>query len=104
MPALSLAHGIESNRANGLKKTAIRNRLNPFHYGASAEPHRQVPRTAPHRPSPYRRSSFSSQAARSRHPRRKGGSVTAKRGSAYFRKLAARRKTHGGGGPRKESN
>ena len=34
---------------------------------------------------------------------RKGGSVTAKRGSAYFRKLAARRKTYGGGRPRKES-
>ena len=34
---------------------------------------------------------------------RKGGTVTAKRGSAYFRKLAARRKTHGGGRPRKES-
>ena len=33
---------------------------------------------------------------------RKGGSVTAKRGSAYFRKLAARRRTHGGGRPRKE--
>jgi hypothetical protein len=33
----------------------------------------------------------------------KGGSVTAKRGSDYFRKLAARRKTHGGGRPRKES-
>ena len=27
----------------------------------------------------------------------KGGSVTAKRGSTYFRKLAAKRKTHGGG-------
>jgi len=35
---------------------------------------------------------------------RRGGSVTAKRGSAYFRKLAARRKTHGGGRPRKESD
>jgi hypothetical protein len=35
---------------------------------------------------------------------RKGGSVTAKRGSAYFRKLAARRKTHGGGRPRKGPN
>lgn len=34
---------------------------------------------------------------------KKGGSVTAKRGSDYFRKLAARRKTHGGGRPRKES-
>lgn len=34
----------------------------------------------------------------------KGGSVTAKRGSDYFRKLAARRKTHGGGRPRKESD
>jgi len=34
---------------------------------------------------------------------RRGGSVTAKRGSAYFRKLAARRKTHGGGRPRKQS-
>jgi hypothetical protein len=34
---------------------------------------------------------------------RKGGTVTAKRGSAYFRKLAARRKTHGGGRPRKEA-
>jgi hypothetical protein len=34
---------------------------------------------------------------------RKGGSVIAKRGSDYFRKLAARRKTHGGGRPRKES-
>jgi hypothetical protein len=31
----------------------------------------------------------------------KGGSVTAKRGSDYFRKLAARRKTHGGGRPKK---
>src|SRR5437660_3018089 len=34
---------------------------------------------------------------------RKGGSVVAKRGSAYFRKLAAKRKTFGGGRPRKES-
>jgi len=34
---------------------------------------------------------------------RKGGSVIAKRGSAYFRKLAAKRKTFGGGRPRKES-
>jgi hypothetical protein len=31
---------------------------------------------------------------------RKGGSVIAKRGSDYFRKLAAQRKTHGGGRPR----
>ena len=35
---------------------------------------------------------------------RKGGSVIAKRGSDYFRKLAAKRKTHGGGRPRKESD
>jgi len=35
-------------------------------------------------------------------PGRKGGSVIAKRGSDYFRQLAARRKTHGGGRPRKE--
>lgn len=35
---------------------------------------------------------------------RKGGSVTAKRGSDYFRQLAARRKTHGGGRPRKETD
>jgi hypothetical protein len=35
---------------------------------------------------------------------RKGGTETAKRGSAYFRKLAARRKTHGGGRPRKENS
>ena len=35
---------------------------------------------------------------------RTGGSATANRGSAYFRKLAARRETHGGGRPRKESN
>ncbi|MGA2877065.1 MAG: hypothetical protein ABSE82_16230 [Nitrososphaerales archaeon] len=34
---------------------------------------------------------------------RKGGSVIARRGSAYFRALAAKRKTHGGGRPRKES-
>lgn len=33
----------------------------------------------------------------------KGGSVTAKRGSDYFRKLAARRKHHRGGRPPKES-
>ena len=33
---------------------------------------------------------------------RKGGTVTAKRGSEYFRQLAARRKSHGGGRPRKE--
>jgi hypothetical protein len=29
--------------------------------------------------------------------------VIAKRGGDYFRKLAPRRKTHGGGRPRKES-
>jgi hypothetical protein len=34
---------------------------------------------------------------------RKGGSVTAKRGSDYFRQLAAKRKSHGGGRPRKET-
>jgi surfactin synthase thioesterase subunit len=34
---------------------------------------------------------------------RKGGSVTAQRGSDYFRQLAARRKSHGGGRPRKET-
>jgi len=34
---------------------------------------------------------------------RKGGSAIAKRGSDYFRQLAARRKTHGGGRPKKES-
>jgi hypothetical protein len=32
---------------------------------------------------------------------RKGGTVTAKRGSEYFRKLAAKRKTFGGGRPPK---
>jgi|ERR1039458_2799244 hypothetical protein len=31
----------------------------------------------------------------------KGGSVTAKRGSEYFRQLAAKRKTQAGGRPRK---
>jgi hypothetical protein len=30
----------------------------------------------------------------------KGGNVTAKRGSAYFRKIAAMRKTRGGGRPK----
>lgn len=35
---------------------------------------------------------------------KKGGSAIAKRGSAYFRQLAAKRKTHGGGRPRKESD
>jgi hypothetical protein len=34
---------------------------------------------------------------------RKGGSVTAQRGSDYFRQLAARRKVRGGGRPRKET-
>ncbi len=34
----------------------------------------------------------------------KGGAVIAKRGSDYFRKLAAKRKTHGGGRPRKDLN
>ena|SRR5579863_8584164 len=35
----------------------------------------------------------------------KGGSATlAKRGPGYFRKLAAKRKTHGGGRPRKQSD
>ena len=33
----------------------------------------------------------------------KGGSVTARKGSDYFRKLAARRKHHRGGRPPKES-
>jgi hypothetical protein len=32
-----------------------------------------------------------------------GGTVTAKRGPEYFRELAARRKTHGGGRPRKDA-
>jgi hypothetical protein len=32
---------------------------------------------------------------------RKGGASVAKRGSDYFRQLAAKRKTHGGGRPRK---
>jgi len=35
---------------------------------------------------------------------RKGGAVVARRGSEYFRQLAARRKTHGGGRPRRESS
>jgi hypothetical protein len=34
---------------------------------------------------------------------RKGGSVTAKRGSEYFRQLAAKRKIKAGGRPRKEA-
>src|SRR5277367_4623483 len=34
----------------------------------------------------------------------KGGSVTAKRGSEYFRQLAAKRKTNAGGRPRKQSD
>lgn len=33
----------------------------------------------------------------------KGGSVTAKRGSEYFRQLAAKRKTNAGGRPRKDN-
>lgn len=33
----------------------------------------------------------------------KGGSQTAKRGSEYFRQIAAQRKTRGGGRPRKNS-
>jgi hypothetical protein len=33
----------------------------------------------------------------------RGGSVTAKRGSEYYRQLAAKRKTRGGGRPRKEA-
>jgi hypothetical protein len=33
----------------------------------------------------------------------KGGTATAKRGSEYFRQLAAKRKTNAGGRPRKES-
>jgi len=35
---------------------------------------------------------------------RKGGSQTAKRGSDYFRQIAAKRKVRGGGRPRKESD
>jgi hypothetical protein len=34
----------------------------------------------------------------------KGGKVTAKRGSEYFRQIAAKRKTHAGGRPPKEPN
>jgi len=33
----------------------------------------------------------------------RGGKQTAKRGSEYFRQIAAQRKTHGGGRPRKDS-
>jgi hypothetical protein len=35
---------------------------------------------------------------------RKGGLVSAKKGSEYFRRLAAKRKTHGGGRPRKSDS
>jgi hypothetical protein len=35
---------------------------------------------------------------------RKGGLASAQKGSDYFRKLAAKRKTHGGGRPRKQSD
>ena len=35
---------------------------------------------------------------------RKGGAAVAKRGSDYFRDLAARRKTHAGGRPRKDTS
>ena len=35
---------------------------------------------------------------------RKGGKVSAQKGSDYFRRLAAKRKSHGGGRPRKESD
>jgi hypothetical protein len=35
---------------------------------------------------------------------RKGGSVTAQKGSDHFRKLAAMRKSHAGGRPRKETD
>lgn len=35
---------------------------------------------------------------------RKGGTVTAQKGSDHFRQLAAMRKTRAGGRPRKESN
>jgi len=34
---------------------------------------------------------------------RKGGTVTAQKGSDYFRQLAAKRKTRGGGRPKKEA-
>jgi hypothetical protein len=34
---------------------------------------------------------------------RKGGQASARKGSEYFRRLAAKRKTHGGGRPRKDS-
>lgn len=34
---------------------------------------------------------------------KKGGSQTAKRGSEYFRQIAAKRKVRGGGRPRKEA-
>jgi hypothetical protein len=34
---------------------------------------------------------------------RKGGAVTAKRGSDYFRQLSAKRKTNAGGRPRKDA-
>ncbi len=47
MPALSLAHGIESNRARRSKKADFRSRLDPFHYHASRKPHRQMPRIPP---------------------------------------------------------
>jgi tRNA(Arg) A34 adenosine deaminase TadA len=48
MPALSLAHGIESNRTRRFKKTDLRSRLDPFHYHAARKPHCQMPRNAPH--------------------------------------------------------
>ena len=35
---------------------------------------------------------------------RKGGTVTAQRGSEYYRQLAAKRKTRAGGRPRKEDS
>ena len=104
MPVLSLAHGIEPNRTKFPQKADNRSRSHSLDH----DPARN--RTAKCRE--FLRTALAltdDLISQAKLPAaailgRKGGSVTAKRGSAYFRKLAARRKTHGGGRPRKESN
>jgi hypothetical protein len=103
MPALSLAHGIEPNRAYRSKKVLSETDLI---LSTTDLPQNRTARCRELLHSALALTDdLISQAKLSAAAilGRKAGSVTAKRGSVYFRKLAARRKTHGGGRPRKES-
>lgn len=101
---VSSRYGIEPYSIDRAPQYAFGSRSYPVHYRTAAGPRRQVPGTA------WLRLSLTDDLLTLNKPTpaaaalgRKGGTQTAKRGSEYFRQLAAKRKTRAGGRPRKDA-